>query len=356
MAKIFPARFLSLGGFNEFELLAFLAECSLGENLFRSVLPIQYSKPLFFLFGSYSDCSNWEVTSNVPLHPASATLVDDAEFRAHLDLVMHEGRMAIPFFPELVSRRFTASESLPAPPSAFSIYSDGQPFYEWLHSPSQTDRNLNFNIAMRGMANTEGIAFLPMDYPFHSLPTEKPIVDVGGGIGTLPMLLLPTLPRHSFLVQDLEPVVKQAHAAPNDSIKQWMAEGKIKFSVQDCFSPQPPEVDGAVFILKNMIHNYSEPKALEILHNLRRKNPFKLLLIDRLVIPQIQSVDSSARLSGSSQRAATMYDLVMASLHGGKNRTLEEWENLLQRADFRLEKIYPLRASTGQAVMEAICA
>ncbi|KAJ3745855.1 S-adenosyl-L-methionine-dependent methyltransferase [Lentinula detonsa] len=295
---------------------------------------------------------------------ASSTLIDNPEFRAHLDLIMHEGRAAIPFFPEIVSKRY--SDAVP-PPSAFFLYSNGQLFYDWLHSPSQTDRNANFNIAMRGMAHTEGLAFLPAgksvppfsDYPFHALPADKLIVDVGGGIGSLPTILLPSLPDHSFIIQDLEPVVNQAVEGASLSMKLWMDQGRIRFLVQDCFTPQPSELDGAVFILKNMIHNYPDSRALAILSNLCKTNPYKLLVIDRLVIPQLKS-DNNQSLTvphggTGSQRAATFYDLVMASLHGGKNRTLEDWRKLLEQGGFKLEKIYPLRASTGQAVIEASC-
>ncbi|KAJ3805697.1 O-methyltransferase-domain-containing protein [Lentinula lateritia] len=298
-----------------------------------------------------------EVTLNTFANTTpSSTLINNPEFRAHLDLVMHEGRAAIPFFPELVSKRF--SEPVP-PPSAFSLYSDGQPFYDWLHSPAQADRLSNFNIAMRGMAHTEGLAFLSDDYPFHRLPTDRLIVDIGGGIGTLPTNLLPALPNHRFVVQDLAPVVSQAREGASSVMKRWMDQGKVRFSFQDCFTPQPPEFRGAVFILKNMIHNYPDPKALEILRNLRNTNPHRLLVIDRLVIPQLKVTDSKARVLlasvACSQRAATFYDLVMASLHGGKNRTLEDWRKLLAQGGFHLEKIYPLRASTGQAVIEATC-
>ena len=55
----------------------------------------------------------------------------------------------------------------------------------------------------------------------------------------------------------------------------------------------------------------------------------------------------------SSQGIPTMYDLVMGSLHGGKNRTIDEWKELLEEGGFKLVKVWPLRASTGQAVLEA---
>lgn len=184
---------------------------------------------------------------------------------------MHEGRAAIPFFPELVSKKISESSSQPTPSSAFSIYSNGQSFYEWLHSPPQVERNVNFNLAMRSVAQTEGLAFLPvgmfnvllmtsvfyanlfLDYPFNALPVNKVIVDVGGGIGALPAALLPSLPDHSFIVQDLAPVVSQANSTEDPCMRDWIMKGKVRFCIQDFFAPQPPELNGAVFVIKNVM-------------------------------------------------------------------------------------------------------
>lgn len=49
-----------------------------------------------------------------------------------------------------------------------------------------------------------------------------------------------------------------------------------------------------------------------------------------------------------------MYDVVMAALHGGRARTVEEWRSLFMKGGLKLANIYPLRASTGQAVLEGV--
>ncbi|KAF9064545.1 O-methyltransferase-domain-containing protein [Rhodocollybia butyracea] len=287
----------------------------------------------------------------------SLTLVNNPEFKTHLELITHEHAAAMPFFPELVSKRYSApSASSPLyPVSAFSLYTGGQTWFEWLHS--EANRSLNFNIAMRGMSQTEGLAFLPVDYPFHMLPAEKRIVDVGGGIGSLPTILLPSVPKLSFIVQDLAPAVSQATVNASPLMKQWIAEGKVQFCIQDCFSPQPSELDNSVFALKNIMHNYPDSEALKILVNLRKANPYKLLIIDRIVVPQLQeeSKQYPKNMNTCLQASATMYDLTMALLVGGKNRTFEEWSHLLEQASFHLDNIFCLRASTGQAIIEATC-
>lgn len=57
-----------------------------------------------------------------------------------------------------------------------------------------------------------------------------------------------------------------------------------------------------------------------------------------------------------SQGVPTQYDLLMSITHGSKTRLYEEWVNLFEKAGFRLSGVYPLRASTGQAVLEGVLA
>ncbi|KAF8991884.1 hypothetical protein BDQ17DRAFT_1546697 [Cyathus striatus] len=105
---------------------------------------------------------------------ASSTLVYNPEFKAYLDLLIHEGQLAAPYFEQFMYERF-CSDASSTPLSAFTL-------------------GKNFNLAMTSLARTEGLGFLPLDYPFSSLPEDTLLVDVGGGIGTLPELLLATIP------------------------------------------------------------------------------------------------------------------------------------------------------------------
>lgn len=123
-------------------------------------------------------------------------------------------------------------------------------------------------------------------------------------------------------------------------------------------------------------HNYPDPKAIEILKNLRRSNPAKILLVERVIGPfppveasttegEVQiykNIRASARGSAvddipvppRSQYLPGMYDLVMATLVGAKERSLVEWKNLFSEAGYRLSGVSPLRASGGQCVIEAV--
>ena len=61
-----------------------------------------------------------------------------------------------------MAERFAAADDEQnAPSSVFSMFT-GQPFFKWLHAPENADRGKNFDLSMRGMGHTEGLAFLPV--------------------------------------------------------------------------------------------------------------------------------------------------------------------------------------------------
>ncbi|KAJ6526069.1 O-methyltransferase-domain-containing protein [Mycena capillaripes] len=292
----------------------------------------------------------------------SRAMAHAPEFRAHLDLLMYEGTLALPYWPQFLEARSSGADPLPLSP--FAIYTSNQPFYQWIHSsaPAAEGRGANFNSAMKGMSYTEGVAFLPADYPFAKFPEGTTIVDVGGGLGSLPDLVLPAAPHLKFVVQDLGSVIKQA--TEGGACGEWVAKGRVEFSVQDCFSPQPERFCGGnVFVLKTMLHNYPDSQASEILTHIRAANPSKLLIIDRVIFPQLLTQASTAEAEqdlqqklreGGAQSLAipTMYDLVMVALHGGRGRLFPEWKTLLEKTGFTISAVYPMRASTGQFVVD----
>ncbi|KAJ7449418.1 O-methyltransferase-domain-containing protein [Mycena galericulata] len=286
------------------------------------------------------------------------------EFRAHLDLLMYEGTLALPYWTEFLDAHSSGTDPLPLSP--FALYTSNEPFYHWIHSssPAALGRGANFNSAMKGMSYTEGVAFLPADYPFAKLPEGTTIVDVGGGLGSLPDLVLPAAPHLKFVVQDLGAVIKQAKE--DGACGEWVEKGRVEFSVQNCFSPQPEGLCGGnVFILKSMLHNYPDSQASEILTHIHAANPSQLLIIDRVIFPQLltqastveaeQDIHKKDREGGAQNLTIpTMYDLSMAALHGGRGRLFPEWQALLNKTGFNIGAVYPMRASTGQFVVDCV--
>jgi hypothetical protein len=112
-------------------------------------------------------------------------------------------------------------------------------------------------------------------------------------------------------------------------------------------------------------HNYPDAQASEILTRIRAANPSKLLIIERVIFPQLLTQASTAEAEQDiykklreggvqSQVAPTFYDLGMIALHGGRARLFPEWKALLEKTGFSISAVYPMRASTGQFVVDCV--
>ena len=88
-------------------------------------------------------------------------------------------------------------------------------------------------------------------------------------------------------------------------------------------------------------HNYPDSKAVQIFGTIRLSNPAKILVIDRMVVPEFRKNVRDAfgtdenHVPLRSQKVPTMYDLVMASLPGGRTRTVEEWRSLFTKGGLK---------------------
>ena len=85
-------------------------------------------------------------------------------------------------------------------------------------------------------------------------------------------------------------------------------------------------VGADVYILKRVIHDWDDERAARILENCRRAMPShgKVLLAETLVPP------------GDKPDEIKFIDVIMLAVTGGRERTEEEYRELLARARLRL--------------------
>jgi len=154
------------------------------------------------------------------------------------------------------------------------------------------------------------------------------IVDIGGGEGSLVIALLHKNPHLRGIVFDLPSVINSARAktSQDDGVGE-----RIEF-VGGSFLESVPE-GGDVYILKSVLHNWSDSAGETVLKNCRRAiNPGGELLIIERVLPA--RVDQSPKV-----QAMAMTDLhMMVTLTGGE-RTEDEFRDLLQTCGFSLERV-----------------
>jgi len=88
-------------------------------------------------------------------------------------------------------------------------------------------------------------------------------------------------------------------------------------------------VDGDLYFMKHIIHDWADEPALQVLRNIRAVIPAD----GKLVLAEAVLDDSSAPHFGK------FIDIEMIAFVGGKERTSEEFRELLSAAGFALQRI-----------------
>ena len=149
-----------------------------------------------------------------------------------------------------------------------------------------------------------------------ALPLEagEKVLDVGGGNGEFCRTLSAHHPGVRFAAMDME----------NHSDRDGMTH------LQGCFFEEIPQ-DFDHLLLKNILHDWDDDRAVTILENCRRASP-KLSVIE-LVLPERASPGVSA--------ADFSVDWNVHCTLGGCERTLSEYHALFQRAGWELADSVP---------------
>lgn len=181
------------------------------------------------------------------------------------------------------------------------------------------------------------------DYPWHEVG-DKTVLDVGGGGGALVASLLREHPGMRGGILDLSAVVEHTRpffhspggqfadvgdrVAPGDLVAGDFVAGPI------------PRYE--VYVIKWCIHNWLDPEAIQILRNIREA-----------MIPGEQSrlvVLDAVLQDGAMGRLAQYGDVQMLMTAKGKERTVEEWQQLADASGWSIRKIYPLRNAWVSAI------
>jgi hypothetical protein len=166
------------------------------------------------------------------------------------------------------------------------------------------------------------------------------LIDVGGGTGELLAGVLAANPSLHGVLFDLPHVVEHAlavfaHNAVADRAK----------AVGGSFFDSVP-AGGDTYLLKTVIHDWDDARAVKILASCRKVMPSdgKLMIIER-ELPEVGQAGASAE--------PFLLDLEMLVMTpGGRERTREEFAKLLSDAQFRLTRIVP--TASPVSIFEAV--
>ncbi len=186
----------------------------------------------------------------------------------------------------------------------------------------------NFDAAMADVARLAAVA-VAAAYDFAPLRT---VVDVGGGNGALLIGILTAHPHLHGIVFDQPPAAERA----TQQIAQHGLAERCAAVGGDFFSAVPPGADA--YLLKHVIHDWNDERAIAILTNCHRAMPEngKLLIVEGVYPRRIdQSLDA---------RGAAANDVNMLVNTGGRQRSEAEFRSLYDAAGFTLTRIVPTRA------------
>ncbi|WP_078291231.1 methyltransferase [Mycobacterium sp. D16R24] len=159
-------------------------------------------------------------------------------------------------------------------------------------------------------------------YDFTPFPT---IVDVGGGHGRLLSAVLGTSPQATGVLYDRPEVV----ASAPELLSRYGVRDRVQILSGSFFEGAP--TGGDLYILKNIIHDWPDASALNILQNIRvaAERGATLLLVET-VIP-----DHDREFAGK------WTDMEMLLTLGACERTAGEYQTLLKRAGFQMTRVVP---------------
>lgn len=163
----------------------------------------------------------------------------------------------------------------------------------------------------------------------------KHVVDVGGGLGTLLVEVLSRFAHLKGTLVDRPAVLVQAERALSDS----EARSRIELCAADFFEHVPSGAD--VYVLKHVLHNWDDERALTLLQNCARNlGPAgKLIIVEGFLLPE------------GMRDATRLLDLEMFVLCGaGRERRKPEFRALLHRAGLKLESSQSLAGTTCMIV------
>ncbi|SFC72180.1 methyltransferase [Pseudoalteromonas denitrificans] len=158
----------------------------------------------------------------------------------------------------------------------------------------------------------------------------KTLVDLGGSYGDLLKAILAHNPHMQGVLFDQPAVISNVNATQRMTLEPG-----------DFFNAVPPNCDG--YFLKHILHDWDDALCIKILSNINRvmKPTSKIFIAEFGPIPE-----------PNEPHLSKFFDIHMMLTLNGKERTLIQWQDLLQYAGFDIAKIH---TSFGPlSVIEAI--
>ena len=278
---------------------------------------------LFRLLRALSDCGVFEQTApGVFAHTERSQLLRSDLPQSMKWMVLSE------FGPERVPAWMNLPASIQTGKIAFDEVYGGKDVWSYYREhPEQGDR-----FARWMTASSHAVA--QAIHEVFDFSRYKTVVDVAGGQGAFLTSILERNPQLRGILYDLPPVIAQAPAHP-----------RIEAVAGDIFTTVPK--GGDLYILKWIIHDWEEAKAIQVLKNVHRamQPGCTLILIEGLV---------SETNSQPGPDMIKWMDMNMMVMTGGRERTEAEYRRLLTDGGFQLDRVIPTASIATLLVSSAV--
>ena len=203
----------------------------------------------------------------------------------------------------------------------------GQTFFEYLSAHQEIGARFDSSMAL--MSAPENAA-LAAAYPFHGT-----VVDVGGGRGGLISAILSAHADVRGILYD-QPHVLQ------DEAKLLVAGQRNRCDLMpgDFFQSVPH--DGDVYVLKRILHDWSDTEAVRILRACRAalKPTARILVMDAVIKP------------GNDPDPNKLLDVGIMALTKGRERTVADFERLFAAAGLKISRVIPPTPPSPMSIVE----
>ncbi|KAJ6607721.1 O-methyltransferase [Mycena sp. CBHHK59/15] len=215
-----------------------------------------------------------------------------------------------------------------------------EPMFHWVHRPENLYKLTRFAAGMHGTAATEPPDTIFQGFDWSRLPAGGVIVD-----------------SLKVVNQDLGHTVEGAKIHWKENFPEHVTKQMVEFQTHDFFTPQPVK-DAAVFLLRYIVHDWSDARTVQILKHLRdAATPSTKLVIIEKILPAASSGEGSKALEipGAARPSAPApllpnwgiataelyyYDMTVHNMLGGGERTLEGYVDVFARSGWNLVEVH----------------
>lgn len=228
-------------------------------------------------------------------------------------------------------------------PVSYGLKTD-KPFFGILQENAILGNAFNNFMGSLATVRPRWVEYYPCDQRLISGASENAgplVVDVGGGLGHDLIAFhtkFPNAPGRLVLVDTPTTMSQIAELSPP-------LPNAIKPTEHDFFTPQPTSLHHArAYFLHFVLHDWNDDDSGKILKNIKNamKPGYSKLLVNEIVMP---NVDAPWQL--------TSMDITMMAMLVNRERTENQWKELLGAAGFKITGIWS-KNPTSESVIEAV--